>query len=229
MSLESESQVIIPVIGSCRQNYDASMVALRTCRATTTAKILIIGNNCTEAYQKDFVLTCDVSGCDWLFLPGQFNLGKTFNDAMDWTSGPYIAMAGCDTIFYPGWFSNLIALWETNPYFFALAPFSFHPKHPVFNRCVKSPEPRIWEGHAHCPGCQVLRRDGNYRYDEKTGWEIDSDFHQHMAHHGLREGVCLNSRVDHVQQIRDTLPVHIWRLGTHDQDHDYFMKKWGLS
>lgn len=229
MSVESESQVIIPVVGSCRQNFDASMVALRTCRATTSAKMLIIGNNCTEEYRHDFEVTCEALGCEWRFVPGPFNCPKTFNDGLDSTTGPFVAMAGCDTIFYPAWFSNLIRLWQQNPGFFALAPISFHPRIPHLRQYVTGPENRILEEHAHCPGCQVFKRSNGYRYDEQAGWEIDSDLHQYIMRNQLREGVCLNSRVDHVGQIRETLPPRVWKTPAHFDCHDYFMKKWGLT
>jgi hypothetical protein len=225
--------VIMPVSGYNAAVLYMSLVGIRTLRASTCAEILIVGNNTPDLKVRyDLERECGLLGCRWSYMDGPFNITRTFNWGFDNTNGAYMANAGADLIAYPGWYHNLIEVWEQNPQFFTLSPFSFHRELPDFHPYVTHPEARVMERHIHCNAVCVFKRKDGWRYDELSEWECDSDLHHHILKNGLREGYVLNSRVDHMitgfRSNIDMLAPEMYARSYHESS-EYVWKKWGLA
>lgn len=198
-AIEADSDVIIPVMAHNWGTLYLCLTAMRTCRATTTARIIIYGNNTPDKHYRDVMkINCEMLGCRWVYSDQPFSIASCFNWGLDNTSGQYHAQFGSDVIFFPNWLRNIIQIWEVNPEFFTLGPISFHPDYPHHHEFIARPEPRIDERHLQCGAGQIWRRCNPFHYDDATGWECDSDLHQFIIHNKLREGYVLNSRVDHL-------------------------------
>lgn len=195
-----DADIIIPVAAFTLGTFHCSSVAIRTCAATTNARIRVLGNNTQEPWRSELSGLSTSLGCQWEYLSehdGNLNMSKMYNDAMRKSKAKYICYCQADLIFYPHWLDNMIALWEQQPDYFLLAPYSFAHHKPV------KPEAKIADIYPHASNSGVLAykvADG-YLYDERfAAWENDSDAYWYIKSKNLKYGLCLNSRVDHLGQ-----------------------------
>lgn len=209
-------------------------IALRTCRASTDAPMIVLANNSPEPRLRDDIFKeCHALGIDYCYLDGPFNIAKAFNYGASRTGGKYIAYGTSDVIYYPGWLDNIIKSWEQYPDYFALCNYSFDMAHnPCTRQCV---EPLNVIKHTANPsaGIIVLKRSSGYQWDEQFPlWEIDADFLYHLEANNLKAGYCLNARCDH---LVDGVKAHLDLLENFGQTSDQFYRdskakikaKWG--
>lgn len=195
-----DADVIIPVCATNHHCHNFAMVAMRTCRASTSARILILGNNTPDPTRREALKKeCEYLGMAWHYVEGPFSISKAFNLGTRMTQGKYIAYGTSDVIYFPNWLENIIELWEQNPQYFCLCNYSFDLNN---NPCVSRqmfPEKRIINTHNPSSGVMVLKRENGYQWDESFAlWEIDTDFQMYIQKNGLKAGYCLNARCDHL-------------------------------
>lgn len=196
------ADIIIPVCATNWATFNLARLAIRTCAAhTPMGNILIYGNNIeNQEWRIELSRSAILLGCRWCYIEGEFNFAQTFNRGIHETNSEFYGCFGQDVIFFPNWLVNLISLWKRNPQFFTLSPYSFDLRYgePIIS-LPDHPQDRILETHIHCTAGQLFRRDKLFHYDESFPyWDLDSDLHQFIIHNSLREGICLNSRVDHL-------------------------------
>lgn len=233
----TDADVILPVTTASEFNYIMATMAIRTCRASTDARIIVMLNNSEDgSLWNRVVKQCSLLGIECCYVPGPFNIAKIFNNGASLGVGKYIAYGTSDVIYYPGWLENLISLWEKEPDYFALCTYSFDDlnmpcvSHEIVN------EPRIVQTHNPSSGVIVIKRESNYVWDEQFPlWEIDADFLYYLEHNKLKAGYCLNARADHlIGCVRNHIDLKK-HFGMKN-DGDFFggprirlEKKWGLE
>jgi len=234
------ADVILPLCASNEASLYVSLVGLRTCQASTTARILVLCNNTKEEpfpWRRRIQENCEALGVRFHYVEGPFNIAKIFNLGTSMTKGDYIAYATADVIYYPNWFENIVDLWQDEPDYWTLSNYSFDTR---IMPCVKRhtlPERKIVQTGNPSAGLNVFKRSSKYMWDEQFPlWEIDADLHYHLAHYGLKAGICLNARADHmIQGIRPHIDYAV-NFGISDADKEFFTeprikleKKWGLE
>lgn len=231
------SDVILPLCASNDASLYVSLVGLRTCQASTNARVLVMCNNTTEPYLSVIQANCALLDVGFRYVEGPFNIAKTFNLGTRMTHGDFIAFATCDMIYFPRWFENIVELWEDNPEYWTLCNYSFDTR---IMPCVKhdtTPERRIVQTGNPSAGINVFKRSSEYVWDEQFPlWEIDADLHYHLAHHNLKAGICLNARADHmIEGIRKNIDYNA-NFGITDASKEFFTaprklleRKWNLS
>lgn len=231
------ADVILPLCASNDASLYVSLVGLRTCQASTNARVWVMCNNTTEPWLTIIRENCEMLGVNFRYVDGPFNIAKVFNLGTRLTYGDYIAFATADVIFFPRWFENIVELWEENPEYWTLTNYSFDTRNMP---CVKhdtTPERRIVQTGNPSAGINVFKRSSGYVWDEQFPlWEIDADLHYHLAHYGLKAGVCLNARCDHmIEGIRPHIDYNK-NFGITDADKEFFRAprkrleaKWGLG
>lgn len=206
----TDASIILPMTPASPFLEYVNEVALRTLRASTDAKVLVLGNNSPLGFApvRRLKATCDLLKIDFKFIEGKFSQSRFWNMGIDMTAGAgeskYTVVCNADCIYFPNWLENIIELWEEDdatypvrPYY-ALWPWSMAVKEMGLSyRSSTIPERRIIETH-HPAVLLVMRRDSGYRWDESFAlWEMDADFMHHCKKHNYRLGLCMNSRVDH--------------------------------
>jgi glycosyltransferase involved in cell wall biosynthesis len=175
-------------------------VAIRTCRASTDAHMLVLANNSPDQRTRDEIKEeCGLLGCRYEYLEGPFNIAKAFNHGTFATVGKYVAYGTSDVIYYPGWLDKIIAAWQQHPSYFALCNYSFDTSN---NPCCRRdiiPLNVIKHTPNPSAGVIVLKRENGYQWDEQFSlWEIDADFLYYIEANNLKAGYCLNARCDHL-------------------------------
>lgn len=204
----TDAAVIIPVTSRNLHAHIMAKVAIRTCRASTDAQIMVLANNTPEASWRDEIRQeCILLGVQYRYMEGVFNIAKAFNFGASQTTGAFIAYGTSDVIYYPGWLENILALWKVYPHYFALCNYSFDTKNNPCARQQVEPLAKIQHTANPSAGVIVLRRSNGYQWDDQFPlWEIDADFLYYLEANNLKAGYCLNSRCDHlVDGIKPTL------------------------
>lgn len=200
LKVMTDASVIIPVCASNPATLFMTLVAIRTCAASTDAPILVLCNNTPEGEYRDTVFkNCQQLGVVMHYIDGPFSISKCYNLATGYTSRKYIAYGTADVIYYPGWLDTVIELWEQDPSYFALSTYSFDVVDNPCSRNLVATEKKIIETHHPSAGVLVLKRESNYIWDEQFElWEIDSDFWYYLKANNLKAGYCLGARCDHM-------------------------------
>ena len=210
-------------------------VALRTLRESTDADILVLGNT-TPSHSKieDLERLCNLLQIRFKFIQGRFSQSKFWNYGIDHSTGKYIVFTGADCIFYPQWLDRILELWQEQPEFYALWPWSLNISNSgLAYRRSRQCERRIIETH-HPAVALVMKRESGYRWDEQfTLWEMDADFVYHCARNGHRTGLCLWSRVDHFNStVSSNIPFQENFGEEQNQEQGnatiYLKRKWNL-
>lgn len=196
----TDAAVIIPVTSRNAHCHLMAKVAIRTCRASTDAPMLVLANNSPEPRLRDEIFNeCHALGVDYCYLPGPFNIAKAFNYGATKTKGTYIAYGTSDVLYFPGWLDKIIAAWEQHPSYFAICNYSFDTANNPCSRPDVTPLNVIKHTANPSAGVIVLRRDSGYQWDEQFSlWEIDADFLYYLEANHLKAGYCLNARCDHL-------------------------------
>lgn len=208
----TDADIILPVCATNAHCHLMASMAMRTLRASTDARIFVLGNNTPDESRREALeKECRLLGMFLHWMEGPFSISVAFNSGTRLGEGPgpskYIAYATSDVIYFPGWLENIIELWEENPHYFALCSYSFDVNN---NPCVRhevTPERRIVDTHNPSSGALVLKRESGYKWDEQFAlWEIDTDFLYYIEAHNLKAGYCLNARCDH---LVDGVKAHV--------------------
>ena len=229
MGTTLDADIILPITTATEFSYLMAVVALRTCQASTTARIHAYINNSPPSIKRERMETqCRMLGIRVVDWPGRFNIAKIFNHGLDHTSGEYICYATSDVIFFPNWLDNIIELWEENPEYFTLCNWSFDDlnmpcvQHEIVN------ERRIIHTGNPSAGLNCFRRKDGWRWDENFElWEIDADLFYHLQRNKLKAGVVLSARADHlIEGVRKFVPQ-----GTPAEINptEYLRRKWSLK
>jgi glycosyltransferase involved in cell wall biosynthesis len=200
MNRPINADVIIPVTSANHCAYYAASVALRTCRASTSARVLALDNNGDHGgYQAKLKLDCENLGIAYHYVDGPFSISRLFNLGARMTSGEYIAYGTSDVIYFPDWMENIIEAFEEHPEYYCLTNFSYDADNMP---CVKHDgtlEKKIAPTHNPSSGVLVLKRKDGYVWDEQFAlWEIDADFLYFLEANNLKAGYCCNARCDHM-------------------------------
>jgi hypothetical protein len=228
------SDVVMAICAPNMPTFNQSLVAIRTLKASTGARILIMGNNTpNEEWRKLLRWNCELLGCKWSYFEEPFSLSKYWNMGADLCpKGDYIAYANADAIFYPFWFENLVRLWEKEPDYFTVVPFSFDCRNMPCERQQVVPIEKIVPAHNPAGAVQVFKRSSNWRWDEQfVMWEMDADVTFFLKHNNLSGGVAFNSRVDHlIHGYVEQIDAHKHFNGKYDigAATSALKKKWGL-
>lgn len=232
----TDASIIIPMTACSPFMEYINNVALRTLRESTDADVLVLGNN-TESWAKveDLERLCRSLDMRFRFIEGRFSQSKCWNFGIDHSQGKYIVFCGADCIFYPDWLDHLIELWEEQPHFYALWPWSFNVTDSgLAYRSTRQAERRIIETH-HPAIALVMKRESGYRWDEQFSlWEMDADFVYHCQKNGHKTGLCLWSRVDHFNSaVSSNIPFnnHFGEEQNQEQGNatEYLKRKWNLK
>ncbi len=226
MSLDAD--VIMPVTTATEWSYLMAVIALRTCKASTSARVwAYINNSPKSVWRTRLEKQCHALGIrvvDW----GQpFSLSKIFNAALDRTRGEFIAYATSDVLYFKDWLENIVDLWREFPGYFTLCNWSFDDQNmPCVQHTIINERRIIHTGNPSA-GVNVFRRADGWRWDEHFDlWEIDADLFYHIERNKLKAGICLNARCDHlIEGVRKFIPHGP------GQDFDatgYLRKKWNL-
>lgn len=207
MSLDAD--VILPLCACNDASLYVSLVGLRTCQASTSARILVMCNNTpVDPWRTIIEDNCRLLGVRFHYVEGPFNIAKIFNLGTRMTTGAYICYATADVIYFANWFENIVELWEEHLEYFTLTNYSFDTRE---FPCVKhhtTPERKIIHTGNPSAGLNVFKRSSGYVWDENFAlWEIDADLHYFLRDHKLKAGVCMNARCDHlVEGVRRFMP-----------------------
>lgn len=223
-----DADVIITACAPTRACFVTASTAIRTCAATADANVVVAANNMPvpEFKAELHALTLAVGG-KWNWCgDGPFKTSVCYNSQIAATAGKYYGLFAQDVIFYDLWLHNLIKAWEAEPDYFTLTPYSFNTFRPMPRR-----KSGILECHPHCLAGTVFRRDRSYRFDESLGCMEDTDFFHWLVKNDHKEGVVLNSRVDHLGQVVQS-ELGGWGKITGLEAHEggeQVRKKWGLN
>ena len=204
----TDADIILPVCATNSHCHLLASMAMRTLRASTDARIIVLANN-TPDESRRFALEreCGLLGLDYLYVGGPFSISKLFNEGAAMGMRKYIAYATSDVIYFPGWLDNIIELWEMSPDYFALCSYSFDINNNPCARQSVEPIKLVQNTHNPSSGVIVLKRESGYKWDETFPlWEIDTDFLYYVEAHNLKCGYCLNARCDH---LIDGVKAHI--------------------
>lgn len=206
-----DCDVIMPVTNQNNGLFELNKKALLSFKASCDARIIFLGNNdngsiCENRF-RDLALS---NGYRYLYIHGKFNMSEFFNIGRKITSGKYVAYSNADVTFYPGWLDNLIELWNENPKYYSMHPYSFHPIHKglCYRNDECSPIRKVVDcDHPGGSGITVMKREDNHVWDESFSyWEQDSDYWKWMKANGKMAGICYNSRVDHkIEGVMDLI------------------------
>lgn len=231
------ADIIMPVCAANEATLNMSQVAIRTCKASTSARLLVIGNNTpNQDWRTRLRWNCELLGARWVYddcFDGNFSLSRVWNKGATMTDGEYIAYTNADAIFYPNWLENLIGLWRQEPEYWIVVPFSFDCRNYPCERTQVAPEPRIVPSHNPAGAVQVFRRDSGWKWDEQFPlWEMDADITLTLERYRRRGGVAYNSRVDHlcsgfVHNVK--YEDHFGPNAGFSTATTAFRKKWGLK
>jgi len=232
------ADVILPLCACNDASLYVSLVGLRTCQASTAARILVLCNNTpVDPWRNIIEENCRLLGVRFHYVEGTFNIAKIFNLGTRMTTGAHIAYCTADVIYFPNWFENIVELWAEHPEFFTLTNYSFDTREMP---CVKHhtrPEREIIHTGNPSAGLNCFKRASGYVWDEQFPlWELDADLFYFLERNKLKAGVCLNSRADHmVQGIRPHIDYNV-NFGITDANSEFFTlprrrleKKWGLG
>src|SRR6185295_4296657 len=227
MSLDAD--VIIPVTTATEETYHMAVMALRTCQASTTARVWAYINNSPPSVRLDRLRNqCEMLGIGVRMWDGPFSISKIFNDGTRTTTGEFIAHGTSDVIYFPNWLENIVDLWRENPDYFTLCNWIFDALNMpcVQHRIVN--ERRIIHTGNPSAGVNVFRRRDGWMWDEAFDlWEIDADLFYFLERNHLKAGICLNARCDHlIEAVRKHAPQG---PATDFNPTAYLRKKWGLA
>lgn len=223
------ADVIIPVTTASEWSYLMAVVALRTCQASTSARIWAYLNNSPASRNRDRLeAQCRMLGITLVDWPHRFSLSKIFNDGLDRTHGEFIAYGTSDVLYFKDWFENIVDLWREFPGYFTLSNWTFDDQNmPCVQHEIVNQRRIIQTGNPSA-GVNVFRRDSGWRWDENFElWEIDADLFYHLERNHLKAGICLNARCDHlIEGVRRFVPQ-----GTPASvdASAYLKRKWNLS
>jgi len=229
MRLDENSDVIIPVTTHNDKTYLMAVVALRTCQASTKARIwAFINNSPPSTLRNRLISQCAMLGISTVDWQRPFSLSKIFNKGLDMTNGEYIAYGTSDVIFYPDWFEKIISLWKESPDYFCLVNYSFDDLKMPCTKNHTEEIRKIQNTHNPSSGVTIFKRASGWRWDEKiTLWEIDTDLNLFLERNRLKAGYCLNARCDHlINCVKDQIPES-WGLSNNPRA--YVEKKYGLE
>jgi len=223
-----DADVIIPVTTATEASYYMSVMALRTCQASTTARVwAYINNSPTGGWRDRLQAQCRLLNINVVVWHGPFSISKIFNHGLDSTTGKHIAYGTSDVIYYQNWLENIVELWDSNPDYFTLSNWSFDDLNmPCVQHSIVN-EARIIHTGNPSAGVNVFKRSTGYRWDENFSlWEIDADLFYYIKTNKLKAGICLNSRCDHlINAVRPFVP----QGPTPDiNPTEYLRKKWKL-
>jgi len=194
------ADVIIPLCACNHPTLYVSLVAIRTCQASTKARILVMCNNTPPDYRKIIEENCRLLGVQFHYVNGPFSISKTWNIGTAMTTGEFIAYASADVIYFPNWFENIVDLWREHPEYWLLTNYSFDWRN--IGGCCKTnvkEERKIVDIWNPCSGLNVMKRSNGYLWDEQFPlWELDADLLYHLERNKLKAGVCMNARADHM-------------------------------
>lgn len=199
---------IIP--SNCQNEYLSyvNKVCIRTHQATCDSDLHFLDHDILTPEGQDFSDNIETElthlGGHYHHIKEPFNAMRYYNTMVDRTDSEYVAFATADLIFYPGWLDVCINALDENPHLMSAHPYSFSPnwaEGPTYS----------WDGKNRYqiiettqPSCHVavFRRSKLYRWDETFQFhESDTDYFFHLEHHGLKAGICRNSRVDHIGHV----------------------------
>lgn len=235
----SDSAVILPLCAHEVNSLNMSLTALRTCAASTTAKILVICNNSEGEFLEAIKSNCDALGAAFHYWEGPFNISKIYNLGTQMTQGKYIAYGSADVVYYPNWLENIIALWERNPKYYCLCGWSFdHRPIPCTQQLVKY-QNIIAPTHNPSSGVLVFKRESNFQWDENFMlWEVDCDIYIMLERTGRKAGIAMNARCDHLCGGMRGTPNFDYNksFGITNAEEQFYKdprryleKKWGLA
>lgn len=222
-----DADVILPITTATDQTYLMATVALRTCRASTSARILAFLNNSPPSPLRERIINqCQMLGIGMVFWDKPFSLTKIFNAGTGLTRGEFIAYGTSDVIYFPNWFENIVELWRENPEYFCLVNYSFDDLNmPCVQHSVVN-ERRIEHTGNPSSGVTIFKRSSNYVWDENFScWEMDADLFYYLVHHKLKAGYCLDARCDHLINGVKSLVGGNWE---NPKAGEYLRAKWGL-
>lgn len=216
-----DADIILPVTGANPIAYHMATMAIRTCRASTSARLTVLINNTPDGRIRERLMTqCLLLGASHAYLDGPFNIAKAFNLGAQMATGKYIAYATSDVIYYPNWLENIVELWEEQPEWFALCSYSFDDQNMPCSKPNTAPERRIEQTANPSSGVIVLKRGSRYSWDEQFPlWEIDADFLYYLESKALKAGCVLNARCDH---LVDGVKAHLDLQTAFGQTSDQF-------
>lgn len=223
-----DADVIIPVTTHSDLTYLMAVVALRTCQASTTARIHAYINNSPDGTLRNRLINqCAMLGIYTYDWQRPFSLSKIFNHGTDHTKGEYIAYGTSDVIYYPNWLENIIDLWKENPEYYCLVNYSFDDLPRSCSQNHVQPIRQIRDTWNPSSGVTIFKRASGWRWDEHFRlWEIDTDVNWHMERNRLKAGYCLNARCDHlVSCIKDVVPGS---TGMETNPTEYVHRKYGM-
>lgn len=202
----NEAAVIMPVTAPNDFLWYVASVGIRTLAASTKQTMLVLANNTPDLVKRSSIeRQCRALDVRYEYVEGPFSLTRFWNLGIDLTKEPHLAFANQDCIFYPRWLENMIALWEQNPDYYALWPWSFcdHDLGIAYPQFIRY-ENRIQQHHAPAT-ILLMKRSSGYRFDERfSGWELDADLINHFESNKLKVGMVMNARVDHFNQTVTT-------------------------
>lgn len=229
------SDVILPVTVPNAYLWYVAQAAIRTCRASTAARIWVMCNNSPDLnLRAQLEKDCQMLGVNFNYYDVPWNMNRFYNWGMEMVEGDYVAVGQQDLLFYPNWFENIAAAWEKEPDYFLVIPYSMDRTPKAWTRIQENYESLpLRRCHDVTSGVTVFRRKDGYRYDEQfADWEQDADLQYYCQNHGLKCGVCLNARVDHlIQTVRSEIDMSA-TIGVNDYGKlatEALRKKWNLK
>jgi glycosyltransferase involved in cell wall biosynthesis len=196
----ADADIIIPVTVPTPLLYTVASMCLRSARASSDANIIVVLNNSDWKLARMIRDECDLQNIRVIEMKGPFSISKALNLGAATGNGKYIAYAQCDILFFDGWLDRLVELWEENPEYFVLWPFTFSLMKygQSYRRDFRLHRQLVNDGFPQ-GALSVVKRSDGYRWDEQFPfWEADADFSLHIERNKLKSALCLWSRVDHI-------------------------------
>ncbi len=86
---------------------------------------------------------------------------------------------------------------------------------------------QIVQTHNVACGICVMKRENNYRWDERFVWQGDADLIYHAEANGLKMGYCCNARVDHLMGSIKSNINQSEAIEYHTDENPLLRAKWG--
>ncbi len=232
----NDCDIILPVTVPNVGLWAVSSMCIRSARASSDANIIVLLNNSEPDLADDIRSQCMLLDIVCEDLHGPFSLSKAYNRGAALGTSKYIAYGQCDILFFHGWLDRLVELWEEQPEYYVVWPFTFSTSH--YGQSYRDNpllERRIVDDGFPQGALSVFRRSDGYKWDEHFAWwELDADLSLYMQRNNLKGGLCLWSRVDHLPQtVRKIVDMEkhfgVEHMGNSNSESNRYLKeKWAL-
>lgn len=228
---------IIPSHNQTPMHTNINRTAIRTHQATSDgeSRLFFVDHDCineeNEKRSADIQDEVEKLGGTYLYWEDSFHMTKYYNRFSDITQSEFVIFGTADVIFYQHWLAVMLQDFKKNPNLMSLHPYSFSPKWALGPTYRHDGMKGVGVAELTQPSMHVslFKRSNLFRWNEDLPfYESDTDYYRTLEKNGLKAGVSLAARVDHLGNLIKENSDNAWITPAHFEKANEILKaKWG--